>query len=210
VICGHCGKIHESVERVRECARKEGTVPKVTWGAFSAEDIDNAPESTFVPYEGPLPPAGVYGWTVGRMTKTTSKADNPMLVIVWENDGAKDKKFKGAPVWDRPVMTKQTMFRIRDLCAALGVTSNDFLNKMVADEDGNITKIGKLAVEKIHVKAHVVRKPDNNNEMRLEIGKYIPLGQKSDAEEDEAEAKADAKASKKGKKGKKDDAEPPF
>jgi hypothetical protein len=178
----------------------------VSWGStFKPEDIDTAPETSgdFTYYEGELPMNGVYGWNVGSMKKETSSQGNPMLVIRWENDGEKKgpngESYKGAPWWDHPTLTKASLWKIHQLCLALGVSSDDYINNTKADNDGNVTSIGQLKVADMHVRAAVrrARAADGTGSLQLEFGRYLPTLEAA------AEANADAPNGKKSKKGKK-------
>jgi len=229
-ICGKCRR-RGTVQQIRDCAlngipHKGEKVPKVKWGNFKEDDVINAADTGGDMYEGELPPAGVYVFNAKIVQKVDASTGNPMLKILWLIDGKKSpgensKKYNGAPFWDNTVVVEQNMWKVKQLCAGLGITAKDFLSGMVVDEDGKVTKIGPLIVEKgIQIKAAVKRKPDKDGNLQLDFGRYLPI--KSD-EETDAEADSDksakgkakgapaSKADSKAKKSKKDKGnEPPF
>jgi hypothetical protein len=218
--CGHCGGKHASVDEVRTCALERGEMPKVKWGSgINEKMIDEAEVGAgFTVYEGDLPNNGVYGWNAQSMKRGTSAQGNDTLKILWINDGVRRPEFKGAPMWeDIPVM-KQTMFRVKGFCLGVGISSNDFLQKMVADETGKVTKIGALKAEDVFAKINVRRAPDQSGTLRLEVANYIPKNDEDDAKPKKSKkGKAapepepePAKKSKKDKKSKAADDEPPF
>jgi len=227
--CYHCGGKHASVDEVKMCAIDQGDVmPKQIWSGLSSKMVDEAPDSvTYDDYEGDLPTAGAYGWDLKHMKVKTSKQDNPMVEVLWINDGERRPEYKGAPWFDNITMIESTTWKIKQLCLAIGVSSDDFINKMVVDDEDKVTKIGKLTTDKIHAKAKVKRAPNQDGNMRLEFAQYLPKKEGSAAEATEPKAKkskgsggaaaaaeaapaSDAKKSKKGKKSKAADDEPPF
>lgn len=171
-------------------------MPKAKWGSdLTVDDIENA-ESTNGSYTGPIPPSGVYLFTLKKMQKGTSKNDNPKVFMVWEmaKTGAKkdQKKWAGAPLFDHMPVGASSAFRAKALCAALGVTSKDFLNKTIIDEEDNITKIGNLKIEAGAIQAfiNVKRESDADNGDRLVLngGGYLPMPEDSgDDDSDDAD-----------------------
>lgn len=203
-------------------------MPKVKWGeGITADAIDDAPDTGGSTYEGDLPPAGVYVFDAQSMVKKDAESGNPMLAIRWVVNGkaspGSKKEYDGAPWWDNLVVTKQTMWKVKQFCKALGITSADFMG-MVVDEEGKVQKMGKLVFDKgIQLKANVKRSPNREGDLRLEFGSYLP---KADAASDDAKPAKAAKSkkgntapepepepepAKSGKKGKKaKDDKPPF
>jgi hypothetical protein len=122
---------------------------KIKWGGdIEQSDIDNA-EVREGRYIGEIPPSGVYRFRLKSMKVGESNSGNPKLQMFWVIDGswqAGHKKYDGCPLFDHMPVTKSSAFRAKALCAAIGVSSADFTNKVIADADGYVTKIGKLAV----------------------------------------------------------------
>lgn len=119
-------------------------MPKAKWGDFSSEDIDNAQSNQFSPYKGPIPPAGLYRFTVKQMKQGMSQANNPKLQIVMELDGSwkpNHKVFDGAPLFDNMPVMKSTAFRVKAFCDAFGITSKQFNTGIITDEEGKVTKL---------------------------------------------------------------------
>lgn len=225
--CYHCGGKHASVDEVKTCAVNKGDVmPKQIWSGLSSKMVDEAADSVqYDDYEGDLPTAGAYGWDLKHMKVTTSKQDNPMVEILWINDGERKPEFKGAPWFDNVTMIESTTWKIKQLCLAIGCSSDDFINKMVVDDANKVTKIGKLTTDAIHAKAKVKRAPNQDGNMKIEFAQYLPKKDSADdapkgkkakdsggaAAAAEAAPASDAKKSKKGKKSKAADTdEPPF
>jgi hypothetical protein len=153
-------------------------VPKATWGGgLTAQDVDNVDTSRrFTPYDGPRPQDGVYLFTVKRMQKAKSQNGNDQVRMLMELKPrrAEEQAYAGCPVWDFIPVMKSTDFRVRDLCDALGVTSQDFLGNSIVNEDGMIVKVGKLSVIGAEVRASIQYAPDRNGVMRLNVSSLIP------------------------------------
>lgn len=162
-------------------------MPKAKWGSdLTVDDIENA-ESSNGAYTGPIPPSGVYLFNLKKMVAGESKAGKPKVFMVWEmaKTGAKkdQKKWAGAPLFDHMPVGASSAFRAKALCAALGVTSKDFINKTVIDEEDNIIKIGNLKIDgKIQSFINVKRENDEDNGERLVLigGGYLPKPDESD------------------------------
>lgn len=123
-------------------------MPRVDWGV-SAKDVDNYDrESQYKPYDGPLPPSGVYQWTVKSLKHVSgTREKNPQLRIGLEltpRKGRKDeKKYAGFFVMVFAPITDKTAFRYVPFLDAFGVTGREFERATITDEEGNIKKIGK-------------------------------------------------------------------
>jgi hypothetical protein len=199
-------------------------MPKINWAAadedeeLTAEDIENA-EDGFETYAGDIPTGGVYRfrWRRGKYTEfgTGNQGLNVLLVMdgSWKKDHA---KYNGCPLWDRIVMTKSAAGFVKAFAAALGVSANDLLTKVIVDEDGVVTKIGRKVISEDIILYVAVKRGTWNDEPRLEkAGTGYQVVEIADSDEEPAD---DAKPSKKpatakagkGKKSKADDDEPPF
>ena len=199
-------------------------MPKVNWDAadedeqLTAEDIDNADESGGQ-YAGDIPPGGVYRFNWRRAKYTQFGTGNQGLNVLLLLDGSwksNHEKYNGCPLWDRVVMTKGAAAFVKAFARALGVSAEDLISRVVVDEDGVVTKIGKKVINEDIQLYVAVRRGSYNEEPRLEIagtGYQIVEADEKDADEapakPAAKGKATAKAGK-GKKSKADDEEPPF
>jgi hypothetical protein len=183
-------------------------VPKATWGDFSSEDIAGAEKREgFAPYSGPLPRAGLYRFTLKFAKKGVSQGGNPKLQMLWELDGSwkpEHEKFDGAPLWDNMPVMKQTAFRVRALCDAIGMPFKEW-GTMLVDDDGKVTKMGRTIGDPagIQVYANVTRRPASDGydeSLQLNGTGYLPID--DDDVEDQDESADDADDA--------DDDEPPF
>lgn len=166
-------------------------MPKVKWaGDLDQGAIDSAETRTGGVYTGPAVPAGVYRFTLQAMKTGESKEGNPKLQMIWKIDGSwkpEHKKFDGAPLFDHMPVTKSSAFRAKNLCAALGISSADFMGKMVADDDGAIIKIGKLKIEKdvTEIFANVKKRKSEDYGDGIELISYLePAEDDEDSDED--------------------------
>jgi hypothetical protein len=127
-------------------------MPKATWGsgdqALTAADIDGAerPEVT-ARYSGPLPPTGMYLFTIQRIRKVKSQNENPMMNVRLALDGSwrsNHKQFDGCPLWDRIPVMDSTKQRVANFLDAIGGTGKDLMTGTIVDEEGYITKLGAV------------------------------------------------------------------
>lgn len=171
-------------------------MPKAKWGSdLTPDEIDNAKGGDFSPYAGPTPPSGVYKFVLKQAKKGVTKNEDPKLFTVWELvPREKDqKKFAGAPVFDHMPVTKATAWRAKALCAALGITSNDFMGKTVVDEDGKVLKIGSKKIDGGKIEVYINVKRDNDAEYGIRLvlngAGYLPVV--NDAADDDADSRDD-------------------
>lgn len=125
---------------------------KVTWG-IDSDAIDDAERSQYKPYDGPVPPNGLYAWRVKNLKAGTTSNDNPQLIIGLElvprRSRPEEKKYKGYYTTEFMVVTEGTASWVAAFCDAIGVTGEDLVNRTKDDgeEDarGNtrIISIGK-------------------------------------------------------------------
>jgi hypothetical protein len=191
-------------------------MPKATWSSLSTQDIDEA-ETREGSYAGALPPRGVYRFKVRYMKQGQSNAGNDKLVVFSTIDGTwkpDHKKYDGCPLWDHMPMTKESAFRAKALCAALGVSASDLMTKTVVDEDGNVTKIGsKVFKDKdvfLYVSVRVEKSDEYDDKLALAGPGYMAAPDEDEAEADETPATKPGKGKKKGKKGSNATEEDPF
>lgn len=127
-------------------------MPKAKWGAgdaaLTADDINNAEVvEPRVRYSGELPPPGTYRWTIEAMQKAESSNGNDKVVIRMSLDGdwqPNHKKYNGCPVWHHLALTKANAQQVRNFLDAIGGTSADLLNNTIVDENGYISKLGRV------------------------------------------------------------------
>lgn len=169
--------------------RREVDMPKVKWGGntgLSASVIDNAKSNEFSAYDGPTPPRGVYGFTIKSMKLAKTSNENPQIVIgleLTDRGRAEHKKFKGFYLTDFIVVKDTTAWRIKPLLKALGVSSNDFMERMVRDDDNNVTMIGD--VKPVGQVLAIALKPSTGqrkDEYPMEVGNYLPKAGSGEAE----------------------------
>jgi len=171
-------------------------MPKIKWaGDLEQTDIDEA-EVSQGRYAGPVPPSGVYRFRLQSMKVGESKSGNPKLMMIWKVDGSWQKghkQYDGAPLFDHMPVTKSSAFRTKALCIALGVSSADFMGKMVADAEGYVTKIGKLAIDD-SITAFISVKKGNDEQYgeRLTDPGYLAPPEDDDAADSDAEPDDDS------------------
>lgn len=179
-------------------------MPKAKWGsgnqALTAADIDGAEtRAGFVPYSGPIPRSGLYRFTIKRMKQGTSSAGNPKLQIISELDGTwktEHKKFEGCPLFDNMPVMKSTAFRVKAFCEAVGLSSKEFYNSIVVDENGVVTKLGSLgdpAGLLVYINAQYVAASDGYAEkLQLNGTGYLPVEDDEDDTEETTDEEQDA------------------
>ena len=210
-------------------------MPKISWaatddGALTADDIDQA-EDGFTPYAGDLPPGGVYRFKLRRMKFKEAGTGTQGINALFELDGGWKKahaQFDGCPMWDTVWMTKGSAAFAKAFGAALGVTAADLVSRVVTDEDGFITRIGKKTIKEGMVFYILIKRGTYNDEPRLErsgTGYQVVESSNPEPDDDADETPAPKKTAKAtagkaapattGKKNKQnpsadDDDEPPF
>lgn len=172
-------------------------MPKATWGtggeALTAADIDGAEQREgFAPYAGPMPPAGLYRFVLKFAKKGESGSGNPKLQILLELDGSwkpNHAKFDKAPLWDNMPVMKSTAWRVQAFCEAIGATAKDFANGMVVDEDGKVTKIGRVGDPSgLYVYVNAKVRPAGggyDEQLQLNGAGYLPAPDDDDADADD-------------------------
>lgn len=209
-------------------------MPKINWAGadedelITADDIDSA-EDGYQAYTGDVPPGGVYRFNWRRGMYAEFNSGNQGLNVLWLLDGSwksAHRKFEGCPLWDRVVMTKASAAFVKAFAAGIGVSASDLVGKVVVDEDGTVTKIGRKTMNE-DVAVYIAVKPgEYNNVTRLEVagtGYQIVETDDEPDEPDEEEARPASKPAKTAKtaakkatakagkgKSKADDDEPPF
>lgn len=191
---------------------------KAKWSAtdVTADDIDNVEEDEFQPYDGPTPPAGVYRFILRYSRKRVSSKGNDMIENLLILDGSfkpEHKEYDGCPVWDYITIKKSTAARVRSFIDALGVSSSDFLNRTVVDEEDRILKIGSVKIADANLKLMVnceLEDSELGQRLRPRFRGYIPKRDENESvmQEEEEGEEEERPAPKKRKAQAEED--PPF
>lgn len=186
-------------------------MPKAKWGAgdnaLTMEDLNNAeiPEGR-TRYSGEIPPAGTYRFTLATMKKDKSQAGNDKLHMRFMLDGEwrrNHKQYDGAPVFNDLALTKGNAPQVAQFLASIGATNADLMTGCIVDENGYVTKLGRVgdpAGIQVYLNCERSKTTPEYPNPRLQVayGGYILI------EDDGDEAPADADADAAG------DDEPPF
>lgn len=177
-------------------------MPKVKWGGDLTPDaINSAERREGGEYNGKIPPKGIYRFKLRFSKKDKSKEGNPKLVSLLVLDGSwkpEHKQYDGCPLWEHMPVTGKTAFRVRAYCDALNIPSEDFMGKMVVDDEGNVQKIGKLKIADQDLLVYVSVKPRNSEDYGPQLdfaGGYLPFKDDeddSDADSDDSDDDDDA------------------
>jgi hypothetical protein len=185
-------------------------MPKAKWSNtdLTPDDINNAEQKDGF-YAGPLPPKGVYRFKLRTMKQGVSGSGNDKIVVLSILDGSwkpDHKKFNGCPLFDHMPMGKESAWRSKALCAALGVSANDLLNKTIIDDDGYITKIGNKAIKEgmpLYISVRTEKQEDYDPALKLNGSGYMEAQDAIGDDEGDGDAAPDETpaAEKKSKKG---------
>ncbi len=163
-------------------------MPKVNWG-ISRGTVDGFDRSSqYKPYDGPLPPAGMYRWQIKRLkfVAATGKK-HPQIRAGLELVPRNKEEKRYATYYITAFMTVMEQYPgfYVPFLDAIGVSENEFLNGTITDEEGNIKKIGKWRnTGDVHLKAQLRDGSDQAGNPRKEIG-YIGADSGEDAVESE-------------------------
>lgn len=166
---------------------------KVRWGGgVTAQAIDDVDTSKrFTPYEGPIPPAGVYRWWLKllRITQSSNKNDQIMmgLQLTPRSDMPEQKRFKGYWITNYVPIMDSTAFRVREFTDWIGVSSKDFMTGTVDDgsKDRNILKVGRWVNTGQLILPVAIGWGEYNGKERMEVTQLIPASAANDADEDD-------------------------
>jgi hypothetical protein len=179
-------------------------VPKAKWGAgdnaLTMEDLNNAevPEAR-TRYSGPVPPAGTYRFTLARIKKGVSQQGNDKLNIRFMLDGSwqpHHKQYDGAPVFNDLALTKGNAPQVAQFLGAIGATYADLLNGTIVDEDGYVTKLGRVGDPEgimLYLNCERSKPTDKYPDPRLQVayGGYIMADEDGDADSGDADSGGD-------------------
>lgn len=151
-------------------------MPKVNWGVRAA-DIDNFDrDSQYAPYDGPIPPNGVYQFKVKVLKSVAgTREKNPQLRVGLElvpRKGRKEeRRMQGYFIMAFLPIMEKTQFRYVPFLDALGVSGREFERGTITDEEGNVRKIGRWrnTSEEI-IKAEIKDGQDQDGNPRKDVG----------------------------------------
>jgi len=121
-------------------------MPKASWGLSAGTVSDFDRDSTYKPYQGPLPPNAVYKWRVINAfyaAATGEKLPQLRLLLGLVPRDKSEKRYEGFTCMAMAPVGDTTAFRYVPFLDAIGVTENDFNNRTDTDNEGKIRKIGK-------------------------------------------------------------------
>lgn len=119
---------------------------RVNWGISAADIDDYDRDSQYRPYDGPMPTNGVYVWKLKKLVSVAGvNGKYPQLRMGLELHprNKAEKAYEGYYLTNFAVVSPNAKFRYVPFLDAIGVTGREFENGTVADEEGNIKKIGK-------------------------------------------------------------------
>lgn len=163
-------------------------MPKVSWGT-SGDTVDEQEDSEFTPYDGPIPPAGVYRLAVQSVEYVKfSTGKKGLKVFALVDDNRTDRKrYNGCPVWENVVDGESTAFRIKQWLTSIGATGKDW-DATVIDKDNMVQKFGRVKVDGLMVRAALKQGTNNDGEKRAEISRFLPPVSADEADESDSSA----------------------
>jgi hypothetical protein len=173
---------------------------RVKW-PISADVIDGFDrESSFKPFTGPTPPAAVYQFRIKTVKYVAGTRDkNAQLRVGLElvpRPGKDEKNYKGYFVTGFLNISPNNAFTYVPFVDAIGVRGRDFTERMIADENGTVSRIGPWRNDqKTLILAKLQDGTDQKGVPRKEISWYGPLedapADDDDDFDDEEEAEDD-------------------
>jgi hypothetical protein len=159
---------------------------KVKWNTKAAE-VDEAEEreSDFTPYEGDVPPPGVYRLSLRFAQVFQFSSGNSglkILAIVDEPKSSAKAKYNGAPIWEQLVDIDTQTFKIKQFMRSIGGTGRHWANTVSAEDDrGNemVTKFGPIVVEGLKLKAQL-RREMYQGDPQAKVARWLPKADESD------------------------------
>lgn len=166
-------------------------MPKVNWGVDAA-DIDNFDrDSQYAPYDGPIPPNGVYVFKVKVLKHTAgTREKNPQLriglTLVPRKGRKEESRMKDYFIMAFLPVTDKTQFRYVPFLDAIGVSGREFQRGTITDEEGNVKKIGRWRnTGDVLIKAEIRDTTDQNGNPRKDIGWMGSIDAEEPEEEDD-------------------------
>lgn len=162
---------------------------RVNWGISKGTVDAFDREKQYKPYDGPIPINGVYHWRVKKAQFISATRDKlPQLRIGLEihpRASRKEKQYTGYYIMVFAPVADNTAFRYVPFLDAIGVTERDFRERTIADEEGNIKKIGTWRNDGETIIAGEIRdETDDKGQPRKAIGW---MGEAVEEEEPEEE-----------------------
>lgn len=162
-------------------------MPKVNWGVSSGDVDAFDRDSQFKPYAGPAVPNGVYRMRVKsakRIAAAQGKYPQLRLGLELVPRNAAERKFSDYFIMAfLPVMNK-TQFRYVPFLDAIGVSATDFTARTVADEEGDIKRIGQWKNDgNTLIMVQLKSGEDDKGNPRQDVGTFL-ANVESDDDED--------------------------
>jgi hypothetical protein len=168
-------------------------MPRVHWGIKAADVDDFDRDKQYKPYDGPIPVNGVYQWQIKVLKFIAgSREKHPQLRIGLEliprASRKGEAKYKGYFIMEFAPVTSRTAFRYAPFLDAIGVTGRDFETRTVADEEGNIRKIGKWSNDgKEMILAELKDDQDQQGNPRKAVGWMGAVTEDADEVDDDSD-----------------------
>lgn len=166
-------------------------MPKVNWG-IKASDVDEYDPNQFRPYDGPIPPSGVYEWQV-KFVKFAAATDGKLpqlragLELIPRRGRKDEKQFAGYFIMAFMSVSERTQGFYVPFLSALGVSGRDFEQRTIADQEGNIQKIGAWRnTGDTMVKGELKDDVDQNGNPRKRMNWFGPIGEAATADDTDA------------------------
>lgn len=162
-------------------------------------DTSKAQDSNFQNYDGPMPPAGLYKCVLKSAWWGKSKGGVPMLTCVFELKAKNpDKaKYDGYAIWQRITHQESTLWRMKQLFAALGQPQKAGIN--ITEKTGPfgniVDQIGRARVGRAEllIKAKVERY-EGTDRLGVDTMSPLPDTEVSEFDEDGDETSFDESA----------------
>lgn len=163
-------------------------MPKVNWGipAGTVDDWDRS--SQYKPYDGPIPPKGVYLWLINRLifvAPTDEKLPQLRIGLELQARTKEEKRYHGYFLMlFRSIGERNAGFWVPFL-DAIGVSEAEFRQRTIADQDGNIKKIGAWGNDGKQTIKGLLKDDNRDGQTRKDIGWMGAADETSGDEEDE-------------------------
>lgn len=158
-------------------------MPKMKWTGTAAEvtgdTLDSADRSQFKPYDGPVPPNGLYCWKIKIMKITKASTGTQQLMVGIEltprRSRPDEKPYGGYFLTQYLPITEGSAWRLAPFLDAIGVTGRDFVDRMIVGAKDNrgglpVEKIGKFIQNgKALVMGQLADDTDNKGNARKQI-----------------------------------------
>lgn len=166
-------------------------MPKVTWGVKGSQidEVERGDGPDYEPYDGPIPPKGVYRLKVERMEYVQFSSGNKGLKMLLLVDDPNKKKYAGAPIWDNLVVVEQNDWKLAQFLDAIGATGKDWDGTVIGKDDQDrhvVQKIGRVNASGLYIKASTKMGTNQDGDPRAEIARYIVKGEAETADDSDA------------------------